>query len=79
MKMQPLLPRQAAAPVYDYTENNGSEIVGIASFLTAFSLVIVLLRLYVRVWMTKTMGTDDYTMVVSMVRFLFSEAARTLN
>jgi hypothetical protein len=69
--MQDLFSRQATAPVYDFTENNASQILGIASFLTAFTLITVLLRMYVRVWMTKTMGTDDYTMVASMVSFLF--------
>lgn len=71
--MQRLFPRQAAAEVvYDLTENNGPRILGIVGFLTAFTLATVLLRIYVRIWMTKTMGTDDYTMVASMVSFLFS-------
>ncbi|KFX93213.1 hypothetical protein V490_04954 [Pseudogymnoascus sp. VKM F-3557] len=65
-----LLVRQApgpAAPTYDFTENNGPQILAVAGFLMGFGMLVVLLRVYVRIFMTKTMGADDYIMVVAQV------------
>lgn len=65
-----LLVRQAAAtPVYDFTENNGPHILAVIGFLMGFGMLVVLLRVYVRVFMTKTMGADDYIMVAAQVSF----------
>ena len=67
-----LFVRQApgpAAPTYDFTENNGPQILAVAGFLMGFGMLVVLLRVYVRIFMTKTMGADDYIMVVAQVSF----------
>jgi hypothetical protein len=67
-----LLVRQApgpAAPTYDFTENNGPQILAVAGFLMGFGMLVVLLRVYVRIFMTKTMGADDYIMIVAQVSF----------
>lgn len=65
-----LLVRQAAeTPTYDFTENNGPQIKAVVGFLMGFGMLVVLLRVYVRIFMTKTMGWDDYIMVVAQVSF----------
>ncbi|OBT80418.1 hypothetical protein VF21_00862 [Pseudogymnoascus sp. 05NY08] len=62
-----LLVRQAAGetPKFDFTENNGHQIMAVVGFLMGFGMLVVLLRVYVRVFMTKTMGADDYIMIVA--------------
>lgn len=65
-----LLVRQAAeTPTMDFTENNGPQIKAVVGFLMGFGMLVVLLRVYVRIFMTKTMGWDDYIMVVAQVSF----------
>lgn len=49
-------------------ESQGRMILGVSGFFTAFACMAVLLRIYVRVFMLKTMGADDYVMIVAMVR-----------
>ncbi|KAL2068836.1 hypothetical protein VTL71DRAFT_15174 [Oculimacula yallundae] len=48
-------------------ENNGGKIVALSGTLTAFALFAVMLRMYVRTFMLKTVGGDDYVMILAMV------------
>lgn len=48
--------------------NNISSILATTGTLTAVSLIVVLLRLYVRIFMLKSFGWDDGIMTVTMVR-----------
>ncbi|KAN0119617.1 hypothetical protein V8E51_001825 [Hyaloscypha variabilis] len=48
-------------------DNHGSAILAITGATTAFACVVVLARLYVRAVMLKTIGSDDWSMVVAMV------------
>jgi len=57
-----------AAPPPDI--NRGPEILAITGTLVGLALAVVCLRVYVRVFMVKHMGADDWTMVAAMVRFL---------
>lgn len=43
--------------------------MAVVGFLMGFGMLVVLLRVYVRVFMTKTMGADDYVMVAAQVSF----------
>ncbi|OJD40489.1 phosphatidylserine decarboxylase [Diplodia corticola] len=43
------------------------EILSITSVFTALALVLVILRLYVRGWMLRFLGSDDYVMLFAMV------------
>lgn len=52
-------------PVSD--ENHGSRILAVTGCFTAFALMVILARIYVRSVMLKTMGVDDYIVIVSMV------------
>ena len=47
-------------------DNHGSAILAITGATTAFACVVVLARLYVRAVMLKTIGSDDWSMVVAM-------------
>lgn len=52
----------------DEIENRGPELLGVnVAFLTA-ALVSILLRCFVRVFMVKAFGVDDWLMVVAAVR-----------
>ncbi|TVY45507.1 hypothetical protein LSUB1_G000863 [Lachnellula subtilissima] len=64
------LSRQSPAPVDSgpvSTDSHGAKILGITSFFTAFACTAVILRVYVRIFMLKMMGADDYVMLVAMV------------
>ncbi|TVY25562.1 hypothetical protein LHYA1_G005763 [Lachnellula hyalina] len=64
------LSRQSSAPVGSgpvSTDSHGARILGITSFFTAFACTAVILRVYVRIFMLKMMGADDYVMLVAMV------------
>ena len=67
-----LYARQATVGVklspYDHTENNAPKLRSTTSALFGVALFLVMLRGYVRVIMTKTMGKDDWAMLLSMVR-----------
>jgi len=56
-------------------ENRGPEILAVCGSLVGFSLVIVLLRLYVRAKMVRHVGVDDWIIVAAMVchLYLFSD------
>lgn len=76
--------RQFGAPTgpspYDHTENNGPQILAVVGCLMTIGLITVILRVYVRVFMTKTMGADDYVMIaaaVSTSKFRFSLLPRS--
>ncbi|EMD67534.1 hypothetical protein COCSADRAFT_168722 [Bipolaris sorokiniana ND90Pr] len=47
--------------------NNGSHITSVAIVFTAASLLVLSLRFYVRGWMIKTIGADDYVLAFSWV------------
>ncbi|KAL2165019.1 hypothetical protein VTH06DRAFT_315 [Thermothelomyces fergusii] len=47
-------------------ENRGPQILAVCGSLVGFSLVIVLLRLYVRAKMVRRVGADDWTIVAAM-------------
>ncbi|KFY98300.1 hypothetical protein V498_01565 [Pseudogymnoascus sp. VKM F-4517 (FW-2822)] len=63
----PTIPQATGVPTMDFTENNGPQILAVVGFLMGFGMLVVLLRVYVRVFMTKTMGWDDYIMIVAQV------------
>lgn len=65
----PTIPQATGVPTMDFTENNGPQILAVVGFLMGFGMLVVLLRVYVRVFMTKTMGWDDYIMIVAQVSF----------
>lgn len=46
-------------------ESNLHEIMGVASAMNASSTAVMLLRVLVRVFMTKSFGSDDYCMLVA--------------
>jgi len=48
-------------------ESHGKTIISITGFFTGFAIAVVLARLYVRAVMLKTVGIDDYIMIVAMV------------
>ncbi|AEO60764.1 hypothetical protein MYCTH_2310333 [Thermothelomyces thermophilus ATCC 42464] len=47
-------------------ENRGPEILAVCGSLVGFSLVVVILRLYVRAKMVRRVGADDWTIVAAM-------------
>lgn len=47
--------------------NRGGEILAICGTLVGLSLVIVLLRIWVRVRIVKQVGADDWTIIAAMV------------
>lgn len=53
-------------PVSTSTANNGPVILAITGAFTGFAGVVVLLRIYVRAVMLKTVGPDDWIMIVAM-------------
>jgi len=50
----------------DADDNHGSAILAISGALTGFACLVVLARLYVRSILLKTVGADDYVMLVAM-------------
>lgn len=48
-------------------ENNSAEILGIAGGLMSAAAVVVLLRMYVRIFMLKSVGSDDYVMISALL------------
>lgn len=57
---------------YDHNENNAPKLKSTTSALFGVALFLVMVRGYVRVIMTKTMGKDDWAMLLSMVRTPFN-------
>lgn len=51
-------------------ETRGTFILTITSFFTAFACSAVLARLYVRAFMLKRVGIDDYILIIAMVSYL---------
>ncbi len=51
-------------------ENTGPGLLAVTGFMTSFALLVVIARMYVRVFMLKSVGTDDYVMVLSMYALL---------
>ncbi|CZT51243.1 uncharacterized protein RSE6_12363 [Rhynchosporium secalis] len=55
-------------PVFEHpNEDNGGVILAVTVTFTAFALLAVMLRMYVRTFMLKTVGSDDYVMIAAMV------------
>jgi hypothetical protein len=48
-------------------ESNTAAIEAGFGFLTLMMTVVVLLRIYVRIVMTKTVRADDYTVIIALV------------
>lgn len=65
-----LVSRQAMPPVDPSLPNTtkAPRILSSVGFLTGIAAVIVALRSYVRVWVLKLFGPDDYIMLIAMVR-----------
>jgi hypothetical protein len=65
------LARRDPPPPFDFGPvpegNHGSMIMGITGFFTAFALTSFILRLYVRIFLLKMMGPDDYVMLIAVV------------
>lgn len=60
-------------PVFsDPNSDKGSKILAITGSFTAFACLVVMLRLYVRTFLLKTVGADDYVMIVAMYELFFS-------
>lgn len=53
----------------DPTENKGPPILAVMWALTALTAVIVTVRLYVRAFIVKNFGLDDWLVIISMVRW----------
>ncbi|KAI0114641.1 hypothetical protein F4776DRAFT_673915 [Hypoxylon sp. NC0597] len=49
------------------TETEGPKITIIAIAFTGFSLILVCLRMYVRIWIVKGFGNDDWMIIISWV------------
>jgi hypothetical protein len=48
-------------------KNNGQRILGITGFFTTFACTVVLLRIYVRIAILKSVGIDDFAMIIAAV------------
>jgi hypothetical protein len=57
---------------------NAPSILAINGFFTWFAVLIVLARIYVRAFMLKTFGPDDYLIVAAMVSTSFPPPPRTV-
>jgi hypothetical protein len=57
---------------------NAPSILAINGFFTWFAVLIVLARIYVRAFMLKTFGPDDYLIVAAMVSTSFPPSPRTV-
>jgi hypothetical protein len=63
-----LLARQAATSTPQYKdENNSGTLLAIHGTFCGVAILVVLLRLYVRVFMLKSLGIDDYVMLAAAV------------
>ncbi|KAH7336337.1 hypothetical protein BKA65DRAFT_552994 [Rhexocercosporidium sp. MPI-PUGE-AT-0058] len=61
-------PGMPEPPVFsDPNADQGNKILAITSSFTAFACLVVMMRLYVRAFLLKTVGADDYVMIVAMV------------
>ena len=69
MAVHEIYSRQATenSSPYDHKENNAPKLRSTTSALFGVALFLVMVRGYVRVIMTKTMGKDDWAMLLSMV------------
>lgn len=65
--MSPILERQATQSEEYANESNLGAILGPSGAFGALALIAVVLRLYVRTFMTRYVGADDYVMVAAMV------------
>lgn len=55
---------------YNPYESNGKNMLTITGVMTSFALLAVIARLYVRGVMLKSVGIDDYLMILSMYIYL---------
>lgn len=49
-------------------ENRGPKILGVLWALTSLTTLVVLARMYIRIKLLKNFGSDDWLIVLSMVR-----------
>ncbi|KUJ23165.1 uncharacterized protein LY89DRAFT_169714 [Mollisia scopiformis] len=54
-------------PVSTSTANNGPVILAVTGAFTGFAALVVIMRIYVRAFMLKTVGADDWIMMVAML------------
>lgn len=50
--------------------SNGGTLLGISASLFAVTAAIVIARTYTRIFVVKSLGSDDWTMIFAMVIFL---------
>ena len=62
----PPFPQVALTPEY-VAFNNSGEIISIVTAFTAVAILAVTTRFYVRAFVLKSVGLDDYTILFSMV------------
>ena len=56
-------------------EDRSKEILAVAVFFITLSWIFVLLRVYVKVFMLKNFGLDDWLMVLTIVRISITSYA----
>lgn len=66
-----------ASPELD-AQSNWPLIIGVCTGLTTLMTITVGLRIYVRAWMIKSMGTDDWVMLSSCVFFRTKSITRKI-
>lgn len=62
-----LLERQAAEPPPPKNESNVGNLLAIHGTFCGVAIITVVLRLYVKIFMLKIVGADDYIMVAATV------------
>ena len=62
-----LLERQAAPIIHYKNESNTGNLLAIHGAFGGTAVLTVLLRIYVRIFMLKSIGVDDYIMIAAAV------------
>ena len=53
--------------------NKGPQILWVIAMTTSLALIVVAMRLYVRIWMLRSAGFDDYFILAAMVNPILPE------
>jgi len=61
------------------TSTNAPSILAINGFFCGFTVLVVLARIYVRAFMLKTFGVDDFLITAATVRSILSFSAQGYN